>query len=92
MVTFVGGNYPNPFNPTTCIQYSLATPSHTELNIYNVKGQLVRSLVSENQPAGAYKVYWHGKDNNNRAVSSGVYFYRFSAGDYKRVGKMLLIK
>ncbi len=85
-------NYPNPFNPTTCIRYSLAQDAKTELKIYNVRGQLVRTLVSEAKPAGNHQVYWHGMDENRKPVSSGVYFYKFKAGDYTNIRKMLLIK
>ncbi len=74
-------NYPNPFNPTTKIQYSIPIDCKVELKIYNIKGELVRTLVNEPQSAGYYKVIWNGKDYNNIPVSSGIYFYRLKVDD-----------
>ncbi len=85
-------NYPNPFNPTTTIRFSIKQGTQTELNIFNLKGQLVKTLVNEPLPAGLHNVLWNGKDNNNRNVASGMYFYRLESGSYKSVKKMLLLK
>jgi hypothetical protein len=87
-------NYPNPFNPTTTIRYSLAGKklTQTELSIFNVLGQKVRTLVDEPQTAGSYSVQWDGRDDQGQKVSSGVYFYRLSSGDFVGTGKMLLIE
>ncbi len=92
LFTALDGNYPNPFNPTTCIRYSLAQDAYTELTIYNVRGQLVRTLVSEPQKAGSHEITWYSTDDNRKSVASGVYLYKFKAGDYSRVRKMLLLK
>lgn len=80
-------NYPNPFNPTTQIQYSISRPSNVTLDVYNIQGQLIATLVDENKSAGVYEVSF---DANS--LSSGVYFYRMQAGNYVEVKKMTLIK
>jgi flagellar hook assembly protein FlgD len=85
-------NYPNPFNPTTTIRFSIKEAAPTELSIFNLKGQLVKTLVNEPLPAGLHNVLWNGKDNNNRNVASGMYFYRLDSGNYNSVKKMLLLK
>ena len=85
-------NYPNPFNPSTVIKYQLPISSNAQLNIYNVKGQLVKTLVNETQNSGYYNITWDGKDNDNREVASGLYVYRIIAGDYTKTKRMLLLK
>ncbi len=92
LYTGLDGNYPNPFNPSTCIRYSLAHDAFTELTIYNIRGQLVRTLVSEPRKAGRHEIHWFGKDDNRKPVASGVYLYKFRADDYSKVRKMLLLK
>jgi len=62
------------------------------IEIYNLKGQLVKSLVSDDKAAGEHSVIWKGTDNNNRPVSSGVYFYKMSAGKYSSTKKMIMMK
>ncbi|RLC48567.1 MAG: hypothetical protein DRH57_01940, partial [Candidatus Cloacimonadota bacterium] len=74
-------NYPNPFNPNTTIQYSIPKDSKVELKIYNIKGELVKTIVNERKSIGYHKVIWEGKNNNNRAVCSGIYFYRLKVDD-----------
>jgi hypothetical protein len=88
----VAQNYPNPFNPVTEIRYELPRASEVSLNVYNLLGQKVRTLVSGYQSAGRYNVSWSGDNDNGIAVSSGVYIYRFEAGDYQRTLKMILMK
>lgn len=68
-------NYPNPFNPTTTINFRLPVAAKVSLNVYNVTGQLVKSLVNDQLPPGEHVVSWNGTTAHNRAVSSGVYFY-----------------
>lgn len=85
-------NYPNPFNPTTSIAYSMPETSNVRLDIYNVKGQLVKTLVNGEMPAGMHTVVWDGRDGNNAAVASGVYFYRVSTPQATQTKRMLLIK
>ncbi|MBN2366141.1 MAG: T9SS C-terminal target domain-containing protein [Calditrichaeota bacterium] len=85
-------NYPNPFNPTTTIEYSLKTQSRVSLVIYNTLGEKVRSLVSDLQPANQYKVVWDGRNDHGMEVSSGIYIYRITAGDFVSSKKMIFMK
>jgi len=88
-------NYPNPFNPVTRIQYTVnsrQTPLRTTLKIYNIRGQLVRTLVNEPRRAGTYLVSWDGKDESGNQVASGVYLYRLRADDFSQTKKMVLLK
>lgn len=91
-VTRLEGNYPNPFNPETAIRFSTREAGPVRVTIYNVKGQVVRTLVSDNLPAGNHRVIWNGKDANNRSVSSGIYMYRMEAPGYTKTLKMMLMK
>ncbi|MFO7895715.1 MAG: C10 family peptidase [Candidatus Cloacimonadales bacterium] len=90
--TSLESNYPNPFNPTTTISYNLAEEGEVELEIFNVKGQKVKTLVSEKQAAGTHSVVWNGKDNSGSNLSSGVYFYKLRSGSYTSTRKMILLK
>ena len=85
-------NYPNPFNPTTIINYSIPNDTDVSLSIYNVKGQKVTTLVNGNQTAGSYNAVWNGTDDKNNKVSSGIYFYKITAGENSEMKKMVLIK
>lgn len=85
-------NYPNPFNPTTTIAYLLPAKGFTTLSIYNMQGQKVRELLSQEMPAGLHTVTWDGRDSSGRPVSSGAYFSSLSSGRVHAAGKMLLIK
>ena len=86
------GNYPNPFNPTTAISYHLSENLPVSLVIYNAKGQLVKTLVNENQSKGEHQIIWNGKDNNNKRVSSGIFFYKINVGRYSSTRKMIMMK
>ena len=92
VVTYLGANYPNPFNPTTKIQYSIKTTDHVTLDIYNVKGQLVKTLVNGTQDKGIYIEQWDGFDNNNRKAGTGIYFYKLQTSDYISTRKMIMLK
>jgi hypothetical protein len=85
-------NYPNPFNPVTSIEYSLPVRSPVTIEIFNMLGQKVRTLVNDTKSAGSYRIEWNASDDSGKPVSTGVYLYRFSAGDVVRTKKMLLIK
>jgi len=85
-------NYPNPFNPTTSIEYSVPTRAHVTIEIFNLLGQHVRTLVNEMKSAGIYKTVWDGTDGAGNQVSTGVYLYRFRAGDFVETKKMVLLK
>ena len=80
-------NYPNPFNPTTNIKYQITNNKFVTLKIYDVLGKEVKTLVNENKPAGVYEVTWDASSN-----SSGVYFYKITAGNFTETKRMLLIK
>ena len=87
-------NYPNPFNPETTIRYQLPEAGEVTLEVYNMLGQVVRTLVErEFQSAGRYLYKWDAADDNGRSLSSGVYFYRITAGrEFQSHKRMLLLK
>jgi hypothetical protein len=85
-------NFPNPFNPETTIKYNLAEGTNVSLRIYNVVGQVVRTLVSEPQSAGRYTVRWNGSDDRGVSVSSGIYFYEIRSNGFQDVKKLMLLK
>jgi len=85
-------NYPNPFNSETIIKFKLSEPAEINLNIYNTKGQLIKSLINKYLKQGEYTIKWKGKDNKNLDVSSGLYFYQIQTEGFRKTGKMLLIK
>ncbi|MFQ5649866.1 MAG: galactose oxidase-like domain-containing protein [bacterium] len=89
-------NYPNPFNSSTRLDYQIPEivtfGSYVNLNIYNISGQLIRTLVDEKKAPGAYSVNWNGRDNKGRAVSSGIYYYTIVTDGYKQTKKMLLLQ
>ena len=90
---FLGTNYPNPFNPSTHINFSLPIPTAIDIKVYDVLGQHVRTLVADQQhPAGFYSAIWDGVDQQNRRVGSGVYFYRLSTPAFQQTGRMTLLK
>ena len=94
LVNRLDNAFPNPFNPTTTIRYSVKTSGHVTLNVYDVRGALVRTLVNESkipQPEG-FKVEWDGRDNAGAQVASGVYFYRLRAEGFSDTKKMVLLK
>ena len=95
----LGQNYPNPFNPSTTIPFKAGSrklgagrPSRTTLKIYNVLGQLVKTLVDEEKSPGNYQVIWDGKNQKGNEVSSGIYFYQLRTGNYKETRKMSLLR
>ena len=90
-------NFPNPFNPETWIPFRLADESSVTIQIYNLKGQLVRRLSPGIMPAGDYSsqsqaAYWDGRNQTGEPVSSGVYLYTINAGDFTATRKMLIRK
>jgi hypothetical protein len=86
------GNYPNPFNPSTVIEYGLTASAHVTIEIFNVGGKRVRSSGTLRQSAGEHSYVWDGRDQQGRAVSSGVYLYRVSSAGDTQVRRMLLLK
>lgn len=85
-------NYPNPFNPSTAIAFEIPKREHVKLSVYNTMGQLVRTLMNTERPAGSHTVLWNGKDNQGREVASGVYFYELVTGSFSKTAKMLLVR
>ncbi|MFQ5637097.1 MAG: DNRLRE domain-containing protein [bacterium] len=77
----LGQNYPNPFNPTTTIEFSVPVQSHVKVSIYNLRGELVRRLLSREMPPGRHKVFWDSKNGNGVQVASGIYVYRIEANN-----------
>jgi PKD repeat protein len=85
-------NYPNPFNLVTTIDYTLHIDLPVQITIYNIRGQKVRTLIDEMQPAGLKTVVWNGVDDSGNVVSSGIYFIQLLAGENRFVHKMILQK
>ncbi len=88
----LNNNYPNPFNPSTTIEFGINQAQQVRLIIYNMLGQQVKELVNEFVPAGNYRLSWDAKDNNGNEVSTGIYLYSLEAGSFKQVKKMILAK
>jgi hypothetical protein len=85
-------NYPNPFNPETVIGFALPRSAYVEIDIFNIVGQKVTTLIGRQMPAGNHEVRWNGRDESGSLVASGVYLYRLTAGDFADTRKMLLMK
>ncbi|MBC8457062.1 MAG: T9SS type A sorting domain-containing protein, partial [Deltaproteobacteria bacterium] len=90
-------NFPNPFNPETWIPFELAKEAEVVIRIYNIKGELVRTLSIGYKPAGSYlskekAVFWNGKNQNGEAVANGLYFYTLKAGKFQATRNMILVK
>ncbi|HDL18193.1 MAG TPA: T9SS type A sorting domain-containing protein, partial [Bacteroidetes bacterium] len=89
-------NYPNPFNPATTIHFELRSSGKpavwVKLCIYNLQGELIRTLVNEKKAPGIYRVDWDGLDGRGRSVAAGTYLYRIIAGEFRAAKKMILLK
>lgn len=85
-------NYPNPFNPQTTIEYDVDRDCDVTLKIYNLAGQLIKTLVDEYQTVGHYTITWYGDTDAGQEIASGVYFYRVKAGDKAAIKKMVVLK
>jgi hypothetical protein len=85
-------NYPNPFNPKTMIRFALPKDSWVKLEVYNILGQKVKTLVDEKLAAGVKEVEWDGKDSKGLEVASGIYFYKIKADSFSDVKKMVMLK
>ena len=90
--TALNPNYPNPFNPETTISYSVKEPGRVRLEVFNIKGQKVKTLVDEDRATGHYKLVFNAKDTRGRNLSSGVYLLRMSAPGYQKTSKMIFMK
>lgn len=85
-------NYPNPFNPETTINYHLSEATQSELIIYNIKGEVVKSFGKSIQEAGDYSIIWDGTDSDGKNIPSGIYLYRLQAAERNITNKMILMK
>ncbi|MCL1827264.1 MAG: T9SS type A sorting domain-containing protein, partial [Candidatus Cloacimonetes bacterium] len=85
-------NYPNPFNPTTNIEFTISKNENVKLSIFNIKGQLVKTIVNEPFKAGQHNVTWNGLDSNNQTVSSGLYFYKIDTESFTAIKRMIMLK
>lgn len=85
-------NYPNPFNPATTIKFNIPKESELSIEIYNILGQKIRTLLQNVKPAGSYQIYWDGKNDNGQLIAGGIYFYRMKAGNFSSVKKMVLLR
>ena len=85
-------NYPNPFNPTTSISFNLKSAQHVSVEVFNLKGNLVKTLQSGNLSSGDHQVVWNGKNSDNEQVASGVYLYKLKSGKSESVKKMIMMK
>ena len=85
-------NYPNPFNPTTLIRYDLPVNEHVSINIYDLTGKRVKSLVNTNQDAGYRSINWNATNEVGQPVSAGMYIYTIQAGEFRHTERMLLLK
>ncbi len=86
------GSRPNPFNPSTTVQFDLARTGATSLKIYDVRGRLVRTLVDGAMDSGRHQMAWDGRNNSGRPVASGVYLLEMVAGEYRGRHKMILAR
>ena len=85
-------NYPNPFNPATVIRFDLPRSGHVKLNVYDVRGALVATIIDCHMKEGRKEVTWDARDNRGNQVASGIYFCRLVAGDHTRTRKMVLLR
>jgi hypothetical protein len=85
-------NFPNPFNPTTTIKFSIAKTGNVSIKIYDLTGRLVKTLVNQNMTPGKYDIKWTSMNDNNQFVASGVYFYRIETSEFTDTKKMVLVK
>lgn len=85
-------NYPNPFNPSTTISYSVKRPGMVAINIYDISGSIIKSLIDQFVEVGDYATIWDGKDNFGNTTSSGVYFYQINFNNQLQNKKMIYLK
>ena len=88
----LSNNYPNPFNPSTTIEYTVPELTNVSIDVYNSNGEKVKTIVDQSFSPGKYKVGWNGTDQYGSSVASGIYFYRIVAGDFTETKNMILLK
>ena len=89
---YISQNFPNPIISGTYIEYSLPKSTNTILSVYDITGKLVKTLLTGNQKAGTYRIYWDSKDNNDKKAPAGIYFYCFEAGNFKATRKLTILR
>ncbi|MDZ4122534.1 MAG: T9SS type A sorting domain-containing protein, partial [Candidatus Cloacimonadaceae bacterium] len=92
LVTGIRRIYPNPFNPTLFVNYELEKQQPVTISVYNARGQLIKTLISDTIPSGRYRVEWNGTNKNGASCANGLYFIRFIADGKTQVNKALLLK
>jgi hypothetical protein len=85
-------NFPNPFNPTTTIRFMIPKAGNVRIDVFDITGRLVTTLVNSSRSVGTYSVTWNGKNSNGQAVGSGIYLYRIQSNDFTAVKKMVMLK
>ncbi len=85
-------NYPNPFNPVTTIQFEINEPGKTRVDIFNLKGQLVNTLINKYYDVGVHRIKWDGKTAGGSQAGSGLYFYRVAINDKQQTRQMIMLK
>ena len=85
-------NYPNPFNPITNIKYDLPSDAHTVMEVFDIMGKHVKTLVDENQTAGFKTIKWDATNSAGNNVAAGMYIYQIKSGSYNETKKMILLK
>ena len=85
-------NYPNPFNPITNIQYDLPAAINVKIDIYDIRGRKVKSLLNQHQEAGFKSIQWNALNDLGERLGSGMYFYRIETSDFNKTKKMILLK
>ena len=88
----LAANYPNPFNPNTTILFSIPRQENVCVDIFDVTGEKVKTVVNHFYPAGEFHISWDGTNESNLLVSSGLYFYRIRAGAYRETRSMVLLR
>ena len=92
-VTVLGKAHPNPFNPSTTIEFSLAQGSHARVDVYSIDGKYVCTLVNEMKSSGSHQISWTGVNSTGEPVASGAYFFRLvTSSGYQQTGRMTLVK
>ena len=90
--TFAASAHPNPFNPITKIEFNLPKEGHLSLKIFNIRGELVRTLINEIQPQGEGHMMWDGANDQGQGVASGVYFYEARTAKDVQINKLALVR
>ena len=89
---YLGQNYPNPFNFSCIFEYHVPKKSHVTVEIFNLMGQKIKTIVDGEVTAGVHKVLWHGLDESGRKVGSGIYIYKMKSKEFSELKKMLLVQ